>query len=74
MTRQPRLRRPPGVAPLIALGTALLLAACGGMPRPMAGLDRALAAAGPSRDPVLAGRWLACRYRCQASTGLTPSR
>ena len=59
MTRQPRLRRPPGVAPLIALGTALLLAACGGMPRPMAGLDRALAAAGPSRDPVLAGRWLA---------------
>lgn len=37
----------------------LLLGGCGTMPRPMAGLDRALEAAGPSREPMLAGRYLA---------------
>jgi hypothetical protein len=59
MSRLLHLRLAVRMPLLFAVGACLLLAACGGMPRPMAGLDRALTAAGPSRDPVLAGRWLA---------------
>ena len=59
MSRPTSRHHTPGIPLMVSLGTALLLAACGGMPRPLAGLDQALTAAGPSRDPVLAGRWLA---------------
>jgi hypothetical protein len=45
---------------VIALGTALLLVGCtGGMPVPLAGLNRQLEQAGASREPTLADRWLA---------------
>lgn len=40
--------------------TAPLLGGClGGMPVPMAGLNRQLELAGANREPALAGRWLA---------------
>lgn len=42
------------------LGVALLLGGClGGMPVPLAGLNRQLEQAGASREPALADRWLA---------------
>lgn len=42
------------------LGVALLLAGCmGGMPVPVAGLNRQLEQTGTSREPALADRWLA---------------
>lgn len=42
------------------LGVALLLAGCmGGMPVPVAGLNRQLEQTGASREPALADRWLA---------------
>ena len=45
---------------VIACGAALLLGGCtGGMPVPLAGLNRQLEQAGASREPALADRWLA---------------
>ena len=45
---------------VIAFGAALLLGGCtGGMPVPLAGLNRQLEQAGASREPALADRWLA---------------
>jgi len=42
------------------LGALLLLSGCtGGMPVPLTGLNRQLAAAGSGRGPALADRWLA---------------
>jgi len=45
---------------LAAAGASLLwVGGCSSMPRPLAGLDRALDAAGTSHEPMLAGRYLA---------------
>jgi hypothetical protein len=42
-----------------ALGSALLVACAGDLPRPLNGLNHQLELLAPSREPVLSGRWLA---------------
>lgn len=41
------------------LGTALLVACAGELPRPLNGLNRQLEQLAPAREPLLSGRWLA---------------
>ncbi|MFN9643821.1 MAG: TolB family protein [Cyanobacteriota bacterium] len=55
----------------LALGLALLLSGClGPGPRPMAGLNRALAQQGSQREPSLSGRWLALIANRQGRDGV----